>query len=215
MTEVIGLGAGGHARVVIDILRVMNNFKIAGLLDRDRNLWGTSVLGVEVLGDDSLMIELLSGGIRSAFIGLGSIEQTGPRIKLYENARSKGFEIVSAIHPSAVVSRSASIGNGPTIMAGAIVNAAARLGNNVIVNSGAIVEHDCVVGDHSHIATGARMAGTVSVGSRCHIGLGASIREGLTIGDGSIVGAGAVVVDDVPGNTVVVGVPAKVHRVID
>ena len=209
MTKVIGFGAGGHARVVIDILRTIGGFEIVGLLDADPTLWRTEILGVPVLGDDSEREQIHQSGVHSAFIGLGSIKNTEPRRRLYETVRASGFELVRAIHPRAIVSESATIGIGPMIMAGAIINPAARIGDNVIINSGAIVEHDCVIGDHSHIATGARLAGTVQIGSGAHVGLGASIREGIKIGAGAIVGAGAVVVEDVPEKATVVGVPAR------
>ena len=214
MIKVIGFGAGGHARVIIDILTTIGGFDIVGLLDAERSLWNTEVLGVTVLGDDSLREELHQRGIHTAFIGLGSIKNAEPRKRLYESARASGFELVRAIHPSAVVSKHAIIGDGPMIMAGAIVNPAARIGNNVIINTGAIVEHDCEIADHSHVATGARLGGAVKIGAGSHIGLGASIREGIRVGAGAIVGAGAVVIADVPDRTVVVGVPARVLRTV-
>jgi UDP-perosamine 4-acetyltransferase len=215
MIKVIGFGAGGHARVVIDTLTTMGGFEIVGLLDQDRSLWNTEMLGVSVLGDDSLRDELHQRGVHSAFIGLGSIKNAEPRKRLYEMARTSGFELVRAIHPSAVVSRHAVIGDGPMIMAGAIINPAARIGNNVIINSGAIVEHDCEIADHSHVATGARLGGAVKIGTGSHVGLGASIREGIRVGAGAIVGAGAVVIEDVPDRTVVAGVPASVLRTVN
>ena len=214
MIKVIGFGAGGHARVIIDILTTIGGFDIVGLLDHDQSLWNTETLGVPVLGDDSLRDELHQRGIRHAFIGLGSIKNTEPRKRLYELAQTSGFELVRAIHPSAVVSKHAIVGDGPMIMAGAIVNPAARIGNNVIINTGAIVEHDCEIADHSHVATSARLGGAVAVGEGSHIGLGASIREGIRVGAGVIVGAGAVVIEDVPDRTVVIGVPARVLRTV-
>lgn len=210
--RVIGLGAGGHARVVIEILCLTGEYKLAGLLDPRRELWGREVLGVPVLGDDGLLPELYAQGIRHAFIGLGGTGDTRPRQQLYELARGMGFEIIAVIHPRAVVSPSARLGHGPTVMAGAIINAAARLGDNVIVNTGAIVEHDCVIGHHVHIATGARLAGGVTVADGAHIGIGATVRQGIHIGRGAIVGAGAVVVRDVPDGVVVAGVPARIMR---
>jgi len=212
MISVIGIGAGGHARVVIEILRLMGGYDLAGLLDSRPELQGAQVLGVPVLGDDSLLPGLYAQGVRHVFIGVGGTGDTRPRRRLYELARGLGFEIVAAIHPQAVLSPSAQIGRGPTVMAGAVINAAARLGENVIVNSGAIVEHDCVIGNHVHIASGARLASTVHVGDSAHIGLGACVRQCVRIGAGAIVGAGAVVVKDVPDDAVVVGVPARVLR---
>lgn len=211
MTPVVGFGAGGHAKVVIEILRCMGEYEIVGLLETRKELWGKRVLEVEVLGDDSLMRELKNRGIEYAFIGVGTVGDARPRTQLYEKVSGFGFQTVAAIHPAAVISASAKIGVGPTIMAGAIVNAGAVIGDNVIVNTGAIVEHDCVVGDHTHIATGARLAGGVEVGPGAHIGLGAVIRQEIRIGKEAIVGAGAVVVRDVPDGTTVFGVPATVR----
>ena len=208
MIPVIGFGAGGHAKVVIEILRSIREYEIVGLLDT-RIEPRANVLGVEVLGDDSLMAELKGRGIEHAFIGVGSVGDAQPRRQLYETVVGAGFQIVPAIHAGAVVSLTAQIGVGPTIMAGAVVNADAVIGDNVIVNTGAIVEHDCMIGDHTHIATGARLAGGVQVGPGSHIGIGAVVRQEIKIGAGAIVGAGAVVVRDVPDFKTVIGVPAK------
>ncbi len=210
MIPVVGFGAGGHAKVVIEILRSLQGYHIVGLLDTQPELWCKSILSVEVLGDDSMMLELKQRGTSHAFIGIGTIGDAQPRRKLYEKVSGFGFQMVAAIHAASVVSSSATIGDGPTIMAGAIVNANAVIGNNVIVNTGAIVEHDCMIGDHTHIATGARLAGGVQVGAGSHIGIGAVIRQEIRIGEGSIVGAGAVVVQDVQPGTTVMGVPARI-----
>lgn len=210
MIPVVGFGAGGHATVVIEILRSMREYEIVGLLDT-RLERGANVLGVQVLGDDSLMAELKDRGIEHAFIGIGTVGDAQPRRQLYEKVAGFGFQLVPAIHTAAVVSSTAQIGVGPTIMAGAIVNANAVIGDNVIVNTGAIVEHDCVIGDHTHIATGARLAGGVQVGPGSHIGIGAVVRQEIRIGAGAIVGAGAVVVRDVPDFETVIGVPARIR----
>ncbi len=212
MMPVIGLGAGGHAKVVIEILRSTRDYEVVGLLDPKKNLWNTEVLDIPVLGDDDLLPALYEKGIRHAFIGLGFVGDTTPRKKLYEKVCNFGFQIVSAIHPKAIISPSARIGGGITVMASTTINASAILGNNVIVNTGAIIEHDCIIEDHVHIATGAMLASTVFVGEGSHVGLGASIRQCISVGRYSIVGAGAVVINDVPDYVVVAGVPAQYLR---
>ena len=208
--QVIGLGAGGHAKVVIEILQLIGGYEFVGMLDPKEELWNSDILGVTVLGNDELLPELYNQGVRNAFVGLASVADTRPRRRLYEKVCQQGFQIVADIHPQAIISPSVEIGCGSTIMAGAVINAAARLGDNVIVNTGAIIEHDCIIGDHVHIAIGARLASNVHVGEGTHIGLGASIRQYIRIGRNAIVGAGAVVVDDVPDNVRVMGVPARV-----
>ena len=215
MISVIGLGAGGHARVVIEILRLMDGVELVGLLDRKDELRQTDILGVPVLGGDELMPGLHRKGVLYALIGLGGTGDTGPRQRLYEKALGEGFEPVAAVHPQAVISPSAQIGKGPNVMAGAIINSAAILGDNVIVNTGAVVEHDCTIDDHVHIATGAKLASSVIIGEGAHVGVGAVVRQSIGIGEGAIVGAGAVVVRDVEPWSVVVGIPARLLRLRD
>jgi sugar O-acyltransferase (sialic acid O-acetyltransferase NeuD family) len=209
---VIGLGAGGHAKVVIEILRMDNRYQLVGLLDPKPELKGRTVFDLPVLGDDDLLSNLVNDGVRHFFIGLGSVGDVSLRRQLYDIALARGMRPVSAVHPRSTISRSATLTVGVTIMAGAVINACAFLGANVIVNSGAIVEHDCVLSDHVHVATGARLASTVSVGEGSHIGVGASVCQCVQIGRNSIVGAGAVVISDVPNDVVVVGVPARILR---
>lgn len=209
MTRVVLLGAGGHARVVIELLRAAGGFELDGALDPRRELWGTEVDGVPVLGGDELLPERREAGVTGAAVALGGARDTSPRRRLYELVLSTGLRPVAAVHPAAIVSPSAIVGDGPTIMASAVVGAAARLGDNVLVNTGAIIEHDCVIAAHAHVATGARLAGGVSVGEGAHVGLGACVNEGVRIGAGATVGSGAVVVRDVQPGAVVAGVPAR------
>ena len=214
LKSVIGIGAGGHSRVVIDILRLVGRFEPIGLLDRDPELWGSHVEGVPVVGNDSMLPQLLKQGISHAFNGVGSASDTGPRRQVFEMLRDLGFELPQTIHPGATVAASSLLGAGVMVMANAVVGAGARVGSNVIVNTGAIIEHDCTVGEHAHIATGALLGGGVFVGEGSHVGIGACVRQGVTIGRYSVVGAGAAVIEDVPDRVVVAGVPAKVLRTV-
>ena len=212
MVQVIGLGAGGHAKVVVEILKLNNELEVRGLLDECNDKVGKEVAGVSVIGNDALLPELFAKGVRHACVGVGSVGQGNRRIELYEKLRQLGFDVVQAIQPTAVISDSVEIGLGATIMAAVVINADARIGDNVIINTGAIVDHDCIIGNHAHIATGACLSGGVKVGDGTHIGAGAVIRQDINVGKNSVVGAGAVVVNDVPDNVVVMGVPAKIHK---
>jgi UDP-perosamine 4-acetyltransferase len=212
LSRCVILGGGGHARVLIDCIRESDLAEIEGVLDPDSSLHGQKVLDVPVLGGDELLGGMASGGVTHFVVGLGGVGDNGPRRRLFELGCSCRLIPLTVRHPSAIVSRWASIGTGCQLLPGIIVNACAVLGKNVIVNSGAIVEHDCVVGDHAHIATGARLASTVQVGTAAHIGAGATVRQSIRIGEGAIVGAGAVVVKDVGPSVVVAGVPARPIR---
>jgi len=203
------LGAGGHAKVVIEILRAQGGFELVGLLDANPELHGKDVLTVPVLGDDALLPQLKAKGVTHFFIGLGAVGNQEQRRRLYERGIASGLTPVSAIHPSAVISPSATLGGGIIVMPQAVINAEARIGHNVIINTQAVVEHDCVIAEHCHIAPGVRIASTVRVGAGTHVGLGAVIRQLICVGRRVVIGAGAVVVKDVPDGQMVFGNPAR------
>src|SRR5437762_4760415 len=126
--RVLGLGAGGHAAVVIEALRAQGGYLVVGLTDPRRELWGADLLGVPVLGDDDELARQYHQGVSHAFIGLGGASDTRPRQRLYELAKAGGFDVVSVVHPAAAVSPSATVGPGATLLATAVVNARAGIG---------------------------------------------------------------------------------------
>jgi len=206
--KVVGLGAGGHAKVVIEIIRLMDKYDIVALLDPEPDLHGKKLFEIPVLGDDSKLNELQDSGVNHFFIGLGSVGDSSTRKRLFAQATAAGMQPVNAIHPGSQISVSAQIGEGATIMANVVINASAVIGINNIINTGAIVEHDCILGDHVHLATGAKLASAVTVGTGTHIGAGATVRQLINIGEEATIGAGAMVVKDVPAGLTVVGNPA-------
>ena len=207
--RIIGLGVGGHGRVVLEALSLAGAADVVGLLDPRPELWGTLVLGVPVLGGDDELERQYHDGVRHVFIGLGGAADTAPRRRLYEFAREHGCDVVTVLHPGAIVSPSASIADGAQVLAAAVIGTGATIGLNAIVNTGAVVDHDCHVSEHAHVATGARLASGVHIGAGAHVGAGATVIQSVRIGAGAVVGAGAAVIRDVEPEDVVAGVPAR------
>jgi len=210
MKRIVVVGAGGHGKVVADVVRAGNAFEIAAFVDeraiqRDGDLY----LGVRVLAGADALERARALGIGYALVAFGDCKG---RLGCCERLRANGFEIVSAIHPRAVVSPDVTIGAGTVIVAGAVINSDVRLGEAVIVNTSASVDHDCVLDDGVHIEPGAHLAGSVHVGRATTIGIGAAVTKGRRIGAHAHVGAGAVVTRDLPDAVIAYGVPARVVR---
>jgi UDP-perosamine 4-acetyltransferase len=204
----IVLGAGGHAKVLIDALLLLGR-GIEGVLDPDTGKHGVNILGVRVLGGEELLERRAGADVRLVN-ALGSVGRPQLRRQVHERFTARGFGFAGVVHPAACVSPHAEVAGSAQIMAGAVVQAGARIGEDVIINTRASVDHDCVIGAHCHIAPGATLSGDVHVGVGSHIGAGATVLQGVRIGAGCVVGAGAVVLRGVPDGAVVVGVPARV-----
>ncbi len=209
-TQVVVLGSGGHARVVLSILMSAPDMTVAGIVAA--NSKAEVVEGVPVLGGDECLPGLAEQGISSFIIGVGSVGDSSLRRELYDHCLAVGLSPVNAVHNLADVDRSVRIGTGTVVMSHAVIQVGGNVGDNVIINTGAIIGHDCVIQDHAHVALGANLGGEVQVGEGAHIGMGASVRNGIVVGENAIVGVGAAVVKDVSPGEVVVGVPAKPLR---
>jgi len=203
------IGGGGHAKVVIDAMRLQGRYKPVAVTDSDDLRKQDSVLGVPIVGNDNELKKLYSQGIKHFIVGLGSRRNNLTRKDLFDLARGYGFMPAMVVHPNALLATSATVGLGSLVLAGAIINPDARIGENVIINTGAIVEHDCVVGNHVHLCPGVRLSGSVEVGEGSLVSAGALVRQNLQIGDWVVIGMGAVVVKSVAPRSTVAGVPAR------
>jgi sugar O-acyltransferase (sialic acid O-acetyltransferase NeuD family) len=204
--QVVVIGAGGHAKVVISTLRAAGH-EVAAVFDDNPAKRGTRVLGVEVVGPiDSIADHPYESGIVA--IGNNRLRKT------IADRVGPGFHWVTAIHPGAHVDASLKIGAGSVVFVGAVIQPDVVIGAHVIINTGAIVEHDCTMGSFSQATSGTCLAGGVEVGEGAMLGIGTLAIPGVRIGSWSTVGAGSVVVRDLPENVVAVGAPARPTRAL-
>lgn len=199
--DLIVVGAGGHAKVVISTARTAG-FRVVAVLDDDRERWGTQILGVEVSGPSEPALQDPDARVVLA------IGDNAARRRLAAGARCRFATLLDA---QAIVDPSVRFGDGSVVFAGAVIQPDTVIGAHAIVNTAASIDHDCVLGDAVHIAPGTRLAGNVTLGDEVFLGIGAVVIPGVTIGAGTTVGAGAAVVSDLPAGVVAVGVPARVR----
>jgi UDP-perosamine 4-acetyltransferase len=193
---VVILGAGGHAKVLIEALR-LSGVHLLGVVDSHRPVGTVCYDGLRVLGNDRFVLDYSVDEV-DLINGLGSLPGQHQRKRLYEDFVKHGFRFASVVHPTAVVSRDVTLAQGVQVLARSVISPAANIGENTIVNTGAIIEHDCVIGSHNHLAPGVVLSGEVTTGEAVHVGTGAMIVQGLSIGANCVVGAGVVVTRDLP-----------------
>lgn len=209
MKSVVVFGAGGHAKVVIDIIEKSGQYEIAGLIDQHKPV-GSEFCGYRVIGNESELLrhkEKWDGGIVAVGDNWSRARIVDKILKI-----DADFQFITAIHPSAQIARGAKIGVGTVIMPGAVIGSDAHIGEHCIINSQASVDHDSVLEDFVTLAPRATTGGNVHIGEYSAISLGACVIHAIKIGEQTVIGAGAVVVSDIDPYVVAYGVPAKVIR---
>lgn len=207
--QIVIIGAGGHGKVVLDIVRAAGKYEAAGFVDSSADRAGKMIGGLPIFGPANVLPKLWQRGIRAAVVAIGD---SRARQQYAALLREQRFELVNAIHPTAGISPTATLGRNIVVAAQAAVCTEARIDDSVILNTACVVDHECEVGEGSHICPGAHLAGRVRVGRSAWVGIGANVIQCLSIGDHATIGAGAAVIRDVPNYSTVVGVPARVIR---
>jgi sugar O-acyltransferase (sialic acid O-acetyltransferase NeuD family) len=204
--EILIFGAGGHAKVVIDCC-LSQGITVIKIFDDNPAKTGKPLLtyGVGGLRQD-LIAYLKTAPLSQCIVAIGDNIQ---RRKIFSELKASGCVFGQAMHQSALLAPSVSLGEGLMVMPRAVINADTEIADNVIINTGALIEHDCKVGPHSHIGPNATLCGGVAVGEATLVGAGAVILPNLVIGKDVIIGAGAVVLRDVPDHAKLVGNPAR------
>tara|TARA_B100000315_G_C14444393_1_gene526141 strand:- start:40 stop:672 length:633 start_codon:yes stop_codon:yes gene_type:complete len=204
--DILVIGAGGHCRVVLSIISHYKYLNVVGIADRKKENMGEKILGHEVKYSWEDFQAVYNEGVPYAAIAVGDNKE---RNNLYRKLIGIGFTVKTLIHPSALIDDSVTMGTGSTICMGVIIGPLVTVGDNCIIYTGTIIDHEVALDDDCFIAPGVCIAGRVKINSGAFLGIGSRIKEKVSIGRDSVIGAGAVVINDIPPNHVVAGVPAK------
>ena len=192
MSDVIIIGASGHGKVIADIIEKCRD-NVFTYLDDD-----TSKPGVT-----GKISECVNYPDKKFIIAIGNNAVRRKLAEMYD------LDYYTAIHPTAIIGRDVSIGEGTAVMAGTVINPSTKIGKHCIINSGSVVDHDNRLDDFVHLSPNATLCGTVTVGANTHIGAGVTVRNNTNITTDCVVGIGAAVVADITEAGTYVGVPAK------
>jgi len=209
MTDIVVIGGGGHAKVIISIIKKIKDFRIIGYTDlADRG----DILGVEYLGSDELLRQVIRDHPSvTAVVGVGMLKNSDAhkRKQLFDLADSLGLNLPPIISPDAIINEDVEISDGTVVMDGVVINSGTVIGEGVILNTNCSVDHDCKVGSFTHVAPGATLSGGVTVGKNVLVGTGAVVIQHKEIVDNVLISAGSTVVKDILKTGTYFGSPAR------
>lgn len=205
LKPIVILGAGGHASVLADLI-VLKGWSIEGFVAPENS----SIKGfseIPYLGNDEVLFE--KKFLREVYLinGVGAISPEGnqARFRLYAKYKNVGYDFLTLIHPSAIVAKTAQIGEGVQIMAGVVIQPNVVICSNTIINTRSSIDHDCQIGHSVHVAPGVTISGNVTVNNHALIGVGSTVIQGISIGEQAMICAGSVVVNNIEAHKKVKG----------
>lgn len=209
MEKIIIVGGGGHAKVVISLLKKANKFIIIGYTDK---LNKGELLGINYLGNDVVLEKYFEEGVKNIAIGIGQIKSSALRRDLVNIANNIGFYFPTIISTTAIINEDVTIEKGTIIMDGVIINSGTRIGSFSIINTRVSIDHDCIVGNFTHIAPGVTLSGEVEIGNDVLIGTGSNVIQSIFISNNTIISAGSSIQKSIDKPGIYRGVPAKLVR---
>jgi sugar O-acyltransferase (sialic acid O-acetyltransferase NeuD family) len=198
METIALIGAGGHCKVVIDLIKLLGNYRIVGIYDDEKT---GEYYGYKILDK----ISKLDSNIQNFIISIGD---NYTRKCIVEKNQDLNWR--SLLHPSAIISENVQIGKGSIVCAGSIIQTDVKIGEHCIINTGCCIDHECVIDNYTSICPKATLCGNVIVGSSCFIGANSTIIENLKIGNKCIIGAGSAIIKNVRENCKIVGNPGRI-----
>lgn len=211
ITDVAIIGTGAQAKYILEIYSYYPNINVKAIVKTgpekiDKKL---TSYNIEIIKD---LEQFINFAVPNRVKAIVAVAQNRQKEAIIKQLGAFDIQLINAVHPKAIIAKTAEIGKNVLINPGAVIQPFAKIGNGVIIHANVIVEHDCVISDYVNLGPGARLAGWVRVKPGAYIYTAAAIIPKITIGANSIVGAGAVVIRDVPDNVTVAGCPAEIIK---
>lgn len=215
MKKIVILGTGGNCIDILETLLDINRargktvYECLGFLDDDPGKWGFTFQGMKVLGPLNKSTEFYD----CFFVfGIGSVSNFWKRDDILAKTGVENQRLETIIHPTAYISKSATVGQGSIIFQNTVIASSVTIGTCVYLLPNTTISHNSTIGDFTCVTGNVCISGNVQIGKKCYIGANSSIKDGVSIGESSLVGMGSVVLKDVSENCVAVGNPARLLR---
>ena len=208
MNEIVIIGGGGHSKVIISILKRLNEYEIVGYTDRYNN---GDILGIPYLGKDDYLESLIKKDVRFAVLGIGQLRNYKLRLEVSEYCQSLGYHFPTVVAPTALVTEDVQLDKGVVVMDGVIINPGTKIGAFSIINTRSSIDHDCRIGKYVHIAPGVTLSGSVTVKDFTLIGTGSSVIQNVVIEERCVIGGGSAIIRNCNASRTYIGVPANRH----
>lgn len=209
MEKIIVVGGGGHAKVIISILKKLEIYNVVGFTDKEEK---GEILGIPFLGSDEILKDYFAKGIKKIAIGLGQIKTSLYRRKVVNYLKEIGFEFPAIISNQCIINENVKVGYGSVIMDGVVINSGSKIGDFSIINTNSSIDHDCKIGNYVHIAPGVTLSGNVKIDDNVLIGTGANVIQGISISSNSLISAGSSVQKSISIAGIYRGVPANIVK---
>jgi len=206
MKKLIVYGAGEFGSLIANVLSYHDDLEIVAYGDDDPQKSADHIDGTPVFGQEDLLDFAKQNNIKLAITAIGNNTIRAEKFNLLKNT---GFQMISIVHPQALIDTKVSYGDNVIIEMGTAIHTNSKIGNNVFLGGEALIGHHNIIGDHVLVGGNVSFGGSVVVEDYVSLGVGASIKPGIRLGEGSVIGVGAAVIKDVEPGTTVVGVPAK------
>ena len=206
MKKLIVYGAGEFGSLIANVISYYEDYKIAAYGDDSKSNKNLFIDGSPIYDEKTLLEFADKNNIKNA---ISSIGNNFIRAEKYNLLKKAGFNMISIVHPQALIDTNVNYGENVIIEMGTAIHTHSTIGNNVFLGGDALIGHHNKIGNHVLVGGNVSFGGSVIVEDYVSIGVGASIKPGVILGEGSVIGVGAAVIKDVDPGSIVVGVPAK------
>ena len=191
MKKIIIFGTGELAQRIFYYLQDSDDQVVAFCANKSK-IDKEELLGLPIITFENIE-EKFPPSEFSMFIALAYSEMNKKRTKFFEEAKSKGYELYSYIHPSTKIWDKFEMGENCFILANNVIQPFVKIGNNVLIGSNNLISHNTTIDDNCFITSNVTMGGHITMGKNCFVGLSSTINQRIKIGNECIIGAGTII----------------------